>query len=140
MLFRSTDELREKYPRLRNISMIEATTTAQNWVLAQGDSRDMNKGGFVGWRLMTCNGSRRVNNPNDELTVLYEAREDLHNAAVAQGIEGDDFVFSGTGILYYWSEAENASTANYAWYVNSRGAVYGYYNKYLIYYRRRCVR
>lgn len=108
-----TDAIREKYPRLRNISMIEAVSAGKNWMTCYNYAKTLELGGFKGWRMMNCNAtSTRRNNTLDEIRVLYDAQTDLHNLAVAQGITNDDFVMSSG---YCWTEAENVSTATNGW-------------------------
>ena len=142
-----TDEIREKYPRLRNISMIEAVGVGQKWHEAHGYARNLTICEMSGWRLMTCHGQERYNNPSDEVFALIEAKEDLHNLAVAQGIVGDNFVPSNTNTYSYWSEAEwhdtgGSATAAWTAAVQSWGTeqrVSGCYKGSAAFYRR-CVR
>ena len=104
----------------------------KTWPNALSYARDLSLGGFTDWRLPTCSGSTRVDDPRDELYGLYQAKSALANLASAQGVSTD---ISQTG--YFWSEAEyNASSA---WGVGfSNGDVYSYYKSTTGYVR--CVR
>lgn len=116
------DAIRKSYPRLRNISMIMASSVNnKTWPQALDYARSLTlpTGGFTDWRLPTCSGSTRVDDPRDELYGLYQAKSALASLASAQGVSTD--ITSQTG--YFWSEAENSATSAWA-VIFSYGSVY----------------
>lgn len=113
-----TKEIKQKHPRLKNISMIEAKSEYRTWEESMKYAENLYKGGYNDWRIPTCSGDKRVNDSTDEIYALYEAKEDLHKLAVEQGVE-DDFLKSGN----YWSNQENENNADYILCVTSDGSI-----------------
>lgn len=129
-----TKEIKQKYPRLKNISMIESVSGYDNWYDSMEYAKNLKRCGYNDWRLMTCSGKERVNDSTDEIYALYEAKEDLHNLAVKQCVE-DDFLKD----CWWWSGQEVEFDTDCAWHVSSSGG-FGYGSKSYGGYRRRYVR
>ena len=133
-----TDAIRDEFPALKNISMMEANGYAhgtKTWPNAISYARGLTTGGYKDWRLPTCNGTTNSGLVENELRALWDARSKLKALAIQQGITSNDFENTS---YYYWSESEY--NASYAWGVSfsSSGGVNNYCkgNAYYV----RCVR
>lgn len=109
-----TDAMRETYPELAEISMIQKTgASSKTWPQALEYAWNLNLGGYTDWRLPRCVGNQTDRSVNNELYGMWRARGTL-------GLATDN--------NYCWSSTEK--DASYAWYVDfdSSGNV-GTYSK-----------
>lgn len=118
------DAIRDDFPGLKNISMIEAHSNnigTKTWPNALSYARGNTRGGYKDWRLPTSKGDQTTGTTINEIYEIYRAKARLAALATAQGVSSD--INSNTN--YFWSESEyNASNA---WYVSfSNGNVYCY--------------
>ena len=118
-----TDAMREIYPELAEISMVQKIGVSnKTWPQALEYAWNLNLGGYTDWRLPRCAGNQTDGTVNNELYGLYRARGSL-------GLASDS--------NYYWSASEK--DASNAWVVNfSNGLVYDNYKDNTRYVR--CVR
>lgn len=118
-----TDAMRETYPELAEISMVQKTGVSnKTWPQALEYAWNLNLGGYTDWRLPRCAGNQTDRTVNNESYGLYRARGSL-------GLASDS--------NYYWSATEK--DASFAWLVYfSYGDVnnYGKGNAHYV----RCVR
>lgn len=106
-----TDALRQTYPELRNISMIQQTSVSgKTWPQALEYARNLTLGGFTDWRLPRATGNTTDQTVNNELYGMWRARN-----ALSPTIPTDN--------NYYWSATEK--DASDAWLVgfNSSSSV-----------------
>lgn len=119
-----TDAMRETYPELAEISMIQKTgASGKTWPQALEYAWNLNLGGYTDWRLPRCVGNQTDRTVNNELYGMWRARGSL-------GLATDN--------SYYWSSTERDASGAWFVYFNSSGNV-SYYNKDYTYYVR-CVR
>ena len=130
------DAIRDDFPGLKNISMIEAhsgNTGTKTWPNALSYARGNTRGGYKDWRLPTCNSTTNGGLTENELREIYNAKARLNSLASAQGVSTD--INSNTN--YFWSESEY--NASLAWIVYfSNGVVINNYKNNTTYVR--CVR
>lgn len=132
------DAIRDDFPALKNISMVEANGYAngsKTWPNAISYARGLTRGGYKDWRLPTCNGTTNSGTTLNEIRALWDARARLAALATAQGVTSNDL--NNTSYLY-WSESER--DASNAWDVSfhNSGSVYAYGKSNASYVR--CVR
>ena len=113
-----TDEIKKKYPQLKNIVAIESISKDYNFYDSLKYAEKLKKAERKNWRLPTCSGEYRVNDSTDEIFAFYEAAKDLHNLAVEQRVE-DDFL---VGKNWWWSNEfdEDIRNKHYVWGVDNR--------------------
>ncbi|MBR6421927.1 DUF1566 domain-containing protein [bacterium] len=119
-----TDAMRETYPELAEISMVQkAGVSGKTWPQALEYAWNLNLGGYTDWRLPRCAGNKADSSVNNELCGLWRARNNL-------GLATDN--------NNYWSGSEK--DASNAWGVNfdSSGSVNNNGKSYARYVR--CVR
>lgn len=119
-----TDAMRETYPELAEISMVQKTGVSnKKWPQALEYAWNLNLGGYTDWRLPRCAGNQSDRSVNNELYGLWRASE-----ALGLAIDNN----------YYWSATEK--DASNAWIVNfTSSSSVGGNSKSSTYYAR-CVR
>lgn len=107
-----TDAIRETYPELADISMIQKNPSGgRNWSGALEYTWNLNLGGYTDWRLPRCVGNQTDRTVNNELFGIWRAKDSLGLA---------------TSNTTYWSSTE--TDASHAWVVslNSSGTISNY--------------
>lgn len=118
-----TDAMRETYPELAEISMVQKVGVSnKTWPQALEYAWNLNLGGYTDWRLPRCAEIQTDRTVNNELFGLYRAKGSL-------GLASDD--------AYFWSATEkDASRANIVIFSNGTlGSLSKSYTCYM-----RCVR